>query len=182
MGRVLFETKEYTVIEKLPGEDSEALGKALYRLDKPVGGVFFLLKDKSINVDLDKTYYAVYKGSLEPAGTMEDYLYHDKKSNRTFPVKKERKGVKKAELSYEVIAYNEEEDLSFVKCKLMTGRTHQIRAQFASRKHPLAGDGKYGSRIKCPIALFLGDVEIKENPAHKISLNMPDDYPWNLFN
>lgn len=180
MGKILFETKEYTVIEKLPGEDSESLGKALYRLDKPVGGVFFLLKEGK-QPELDKTYYAVCKGKLDHSGTMEDFLYHDKKSNRTFPVKKERKGVKKAELSYNLIGYNEAEDLSLVSCKLVTGRTHQIRAQFASRKHPLAGDGKYGSRIKCPIALFLGDVEIKENPARKISLSMPESYPWNLF-
>jgi 23S rRNA pseudouridine1911/1915/1917 synthase len=49
-----------------------------------------------------------------------------------------------------------------VSVVLDTGRTHQIRTQFASRKHPLAGDGKYGSRIKCPIALVMAELTYDE--------------------
>jgi 23S rRNA pseudouridine1911/1915/1917 synthase len=93
---------------------------------------------------------------------MEDLLFHDSRSNRTFPVKRMRKGVKEARLSYKVISYNGEKDISFVAVTLDTGRTHQIRTQFASRKHPLAGDGKYGSRIKCPIALVMAELTYDE--------------------
>ena len=73
-----------------------------------------------------------------------------------------RKGVKEARLTYKVISYNAEKDLSYVEAVLDTGRTHQIRTQFSSRKHPLAGDGKYGSRIKCPIALVWGEMTYDE--------------------
>ena len=55
-----------------------------------------------------------------------------------------------------------EKDLSLVAVRPITGRTHQIRVQFAARKHPLAGDGKYGSRIKCPIALICGEMTYDE--------------------
>ena len=93
-----------------------------------------------------------------------------------------RKGVKEARLSYKVISYNKEKDLSYVEVTLDTGRTHQIRTQFSSRKHPLAGDGKYGSRIKCPIALVCGEItfdegegtkpnQIRINPEEELSLS-----------
>ena len=115
---------------------------------------------------IDKKYYLVCQGRFEESqGVMEDLLFHDSRSNRTFPVKRMRKGVKEARLRYEVLAYNEEKDTSFVSVVLDTGRTHQIRTQFASRKHPLAGDGKYGSRIKCPIALVMAELTYDEGTA-----------------
>ena len=80
-----------------------------------------------------------------------------------------RKGVKEARLSYKVLSYNKEKDLSYVAVTLDTGRTHQIRTQFSSRKHPLAGDGKYGSRIKCPIALVCGEMTYDEGEGTKPS-------------
>ena len=98
---------------------------------------------------------------------MEDLLFHDSRTNRTFPVKRMRKGVKEAKLSYKVLDYNKEKDISYVSVVLDTGRTHQIRTQFASRKHPLAGDGKYGSRIKCNIALVCGELTFDEGEGTK---------------
>ncbi|MGN1443651.1 MAG: pseudouridine synthase, partial [Acutalibacteraceae bacterium] len=67
--------------------------------------------------------------------------------NKTFVVKRERKGVKKAALTYETLSEGTYRSSAFtlVKIKLETGRSHQIRIQFASRKNPLFGDGKYGS-------------------------------------
>ena len=64
-----------------------------------------------------------------------------------------RKGVKEAVLEYHISASAPDGSASLADITLHTGRTHQIRVQFASRRHPLRGDGKYGSRIKGDIAL-----------------------------
>ena len=137
----------------------------VHRLDKDVGGVMVYAKDGKTAALLSeaisahkakKEYLLICQGEpQEHAGTFFDLLYHDKQKNKTYVVKKERKGVKDAELDYEVIAKNTENGVSLVKATLKTGRSHQIRVQFASRKMPLAGDGKYGSEIKQPkIALW----------------------------
>ena len=135
----------------------------LSRLDLPVPGIIAVADSgKRIRI-ISKKYYLVCQGKLEEdEGVMEDLLFHDSRSNRTFPVKRMRKGVKEARLTYKVLSYNSEKDISYVEVVLDTGRTHQIRTQFSSRKHPLAGDGKYGSRIKCPIALVCGELTYDE--------------------
>jgi len=167
MARILSQGKGYQILYKERGEDSEKLAPSglscLSRLDVPVPGILaFADSGKRIRI-LNKKYYLVCQGRMEnEEGVMEDLLFHDSRSNRTFPVKRMRKGVKEARLSYKVISYNEAEDTSYVSVVLDTGRTHQIRTQFASRKHPLAGDGKYGSRIKCPIALICGELTFDE--------------------
>ena len=95
-------------------------------------------------------------------------------------VKRMRKGVKEARLRYKVLAYNSEKNISFVSVTLDTGRTHQIRTQFASRKHPLAGDGKYGSRIKCDIALVCGEITFDEGSGKEpvtVSINYREELP-----
>ena len=172
MSRVLSEGEGYQILYKERGEDSEKIApsglSALSRLDVPVPGVIAVADSgKRIRI-LDKKYYLVCQGGFEiTEGTMEDLLFHDSRTNRTFPVKRMRKGVKEARLSYRVLSYNEEKDISFVSVTLDTGRTHQIRTQFASRKHPLAGDGKYGSRIKCPIALVMLNLPMMKAKEQK---------------
>lgn len=167
MAGILAQGKGYQILYKKRGEDSEKIAPpgyaALSRLDVPVPGIIAVADSgKSIRV-ICKKYYLVCQGRFEETeGVMEDLLFHDSRSNRTFPVKRMRKGVKEARLSYKVLAYNEEKDISYVSAVLDTGRTHQIRTQFASRKHPLAGDGKYGSRIKCPVALVCGELTFDE--------------------
>ena len=103
-----------------------------------------------------KEYAALVHGRPEPPeGTMEDWLFKDR-SNKTFVVRRERKGVKKAILTYRTESTFDTEKygaLSLVSVLLQTGRTHQIRVQFASRRLPLLGDGKYGARDNAP---FLG--------------------------
>ena len=85
-------------------------------------------------------------GVPEPQkGTWEDLLFKDSAKNKVFVVRRERKGVKRAVLSYEVLAVDAQGN-ALVKIALQTGRTHQIRVQFASRRHPLLGDRKYGAR------------------------------------
>ena len=94
---------------------------------------------------LQKEYLAVLGARpKDDSGEFFDLLFHDRFKNKTYVVSKERKGVKKASLSYRVVA--EADGLCLVHVRLHTGRTHQIRVQFASRGMPLVGDGKYGSR------------------------------------
>ena len=147
MARILEKGKDFALLYKEAGEDSEKTAPSgmgvLYRLDMPVPGILAAASKGTELEILSKKYFLICSGRLEEeTGTMKDFLYHDPRSNRTFPVKKLRKGVKEAELSYEVLGYDDKEDLSFVRVVLETGRTHQIRAQFASRRYPLAGDGK----------------------------------------
>ena len=189
MTRILEQGQGYQILYKERGEDSEKIApsglSALYRLDVPVPGIIAAADSgKRIRI-LDKKYFLVCQGRFdEEEGVMEDLLFHDSRSNRTFPVKRMRKGVKEARLSYKVLSYNEENDTSFVSVMLDTGRTHQIRTQFASRKHPLAGDGKYGSRVKCPVALTCGEVTYKadaSSPAKTVRVMPEKNYPWDLF-
>ena len=142
----------------LPDLLSEQLGEkyiaTLHRLDVGVGGVMvYALNSKSAAFlsreisegRFDKRYYArVYGCPGEKKGIFEDLLFKDSNKNKSFVVKKERKGVKKAKLSYEVIETDGE--TSLVDILLFTGRSHQIRVQFSSRNMSLVGDGKYGAK------------------------------------
>jgi len=126
----------------------------VHRLDKEVGGVMvYALSQKAAaglsravqERKLEKVYQAVLQGIPEtPSGMLEDLLFHDKNRNKTYIVDRERKGVKDARLEYEVLRMGSLHSL--VRVLLHTGRTHQIRVQFAGRKLPLVGDGKYGGK------------------------------------
>lgn len=145
----------------------------VHRLDTVTSGVMvyaktqraaaFLTKEIQEN-RFEKEYIAVVHGTVSPAeGIMEDLLFKDSRKNKSFVVKRERKGVKKASLEYKAV--ESAGGLSLVKIKLHTGRTHQIRVQFASRKHPVFGDGKYGASDNVPyIALY----------SHRITLTDPE--------
>lgn len=163
----------------------------LHRLDKPVSGVMVYAKTKesaaeiskkiASHEDFQKEYLVVCEGEFsETEGVMEDFLFKDSSKNKSFVVKRERKGVKKAVLTYKVIAKGvfDGKSCSLVLVELQTGRSHQIRVQFASRKHPLLGDKKYGNRDDVPIGLYSYRIE---TCGLNISSNPPDETPWNLF-
>lgn len=104
-----------------------------------------------------KTYRAVIAGGpdeqLPPEGILRDYLFKDSRKGRVFPVKRPRKGVREAVLEYRIVETAPDGSLSLAEITLHTGRTHQIRVQFASRKHPLYGDGKIWQPVQgghCP--------------------------------
>ena len=178
MIEILQETKTSVVCVKpvgiaAQGTDAQALPQLLaaqlgcevypvHRLDQTVGGVMVYAKTAKEAARLtqsmgeggmQKTYLAVLTGCPEEtSGTLEDLLFHDRVKNKTYVVRRPRGGVKKAVLSYEILA--EAEGLSLARVRLQTGRTHQIRVQFASRGFPLCGDRKYGARSSGALALY----------------------------
>lgn len=140
----------------------------VHRLDRGVGGVMVYAKTKAAAAALsrqvsehkiEKEYLALVHGvPSEKSGTLEDLLFKDSRKNKVFVVTRERKGVKKAVCRFEAVLCEKTsagEECTLVRVSLQTGRTHQIRVQFASRGLPLFGDGKYGARDgEKEIALF----------------------------
>lgn len=131
----------------------------VHRLDRTTAGVmvFARTRDAAARLseairrgDVTKTYLAVAEGVTEPGGELSDLLYFDRRKAKSYVVARERKGVKEARLLYERLAAAEYEgrELSLLRVTLLTGRTHQIRVQFASRRHPLVGDRRYGSAVE----------------------------------
>lgn len=179
------------------GEDSY-IG-VVHRLDTATGGAMIYSKREDItgklsalvqSGDYKKTYLAVVHGVPEEAcGEMRDLLYHDKMKNKSFVCSKKRSGVKEAILNYRVIETVEAdsgEKMSLVEIELITGRTHQIRVQFASRKMPLVGDGKYGSRDnRATCALWSYRVNFLHPVTNRVieCESQPQEaYPWDMFN
>ena len=161
MMEILFSDRDLAVCIKPVGLDSEhqlpeelkkILGGEIFpihRLDQNVGGVMLFARSKAAAAQLSKLvqdgalvkeYVAQVHGTPPETGDWTDFLFKDSTKNKVFVVKKERKGVKKARLEYVTLAP------SVVRIRLHTGRSHQIRVQFASRGFPLVGDHKYGSR------------------------------------
>ena len=166
----------------------------LHRLDRNVGGVMAFARTAGTAAALSaqiqnggfvKRYLAVVGGVPKPlAGEMSDLLFKDSRSGRSYVVNRPRKGTKEARLAYSTIAGTDGKSLVLVR--LFTGRTHQIRVQFASRRMPLLGDGKYGSRDKsCDIALWSHRLTFTHpTSGEELSFcSLPDisDYPWNIF-
>ncbi len=130
----------------------------VHRLDKTTEGLMVYAKTGEAAAKLseeirlgrmEKIYLAVVEGIPDERGEMTDLLYFDRAKGKSYVVRRERKGVKLAKLSYERLSIDEIDGaaVSTVRIRLSTGRTHQIRVQFASRKMPLVGDRRYGSRI-----------------------------------
>lgn len=169
----------------------------VHRLDFDVSGIMVYgktgpalskLSAEVQNRTMIKEYLAITENIPETeSGIYKDLLFKDSSKNKSFVVKRPRKGVKEASLEYTVLekARLDGRDIALVGVKLHTGRTHQIRVQFSSRKTPLLGDGKYGSTVKIPhIALF----------SHRLTFDHPIDgkrmtfeafpeneMPWSIF-
>ena len=161
----------------------------VHRLDRVVGGVMVFAKtskaasrlSEAIRKNLfQKEYLAICHGKVKDTDTFIDYL--EKKDDFSTIVSDKEHG-KFSELSYELIDYNKEFDLSLVKVKLKTGRHHQIRVQFSSRNHPLVGDNRYGKDKEKEIGLFAYKLSFIHPITHElISFSyIPKDKPFDLF-
>lgn len=141
--------------KQLPEELKKELGGEIFpihRLDQNVSGVMVYARTRSAAAALSKAvqegtmvkeYVAIVHGTPPESGDWTDLLFKDSSKNKVFVVKKERKGVKPARLEF---TRSKEGKTSLVRVRLHTGRSHQIRVQFASRGYPLVGDHKYGAR------------------------------------
>ena len=162
----------------------------VHRLDRVVGGVMVFAKtskaasrlsDAIRKNEFHKEYLAVVHGKVKESDTFIDYL--EKKDDFSTVVTDKDHG-KLSELSYELVSYNEEKDISLVKVHLKTGRHHQIRVQFSSRSYPLVGDNRYGIDKEKEIGLFAYKLSFP-HPITKEMISftyLPNNKPFNLFN
>lgn len=169
---LLFTDRDLVICVKPVGLDSEIgvpealiaqLGGEIYpihRLDQQVGGVMVCARTKKAAAELSrsvqegsmiKEYQALVHGTPPEDGVWEDLLWKDSRQNKVFVVKRMRKGVRDAKLSFTRLSAGE---TSLVHIRLYTGRSHQIRVQFASRGFPLVGDHRYGARDDDPAPLL----------------------------
>ena len=174
-------------------DQPEADVRTVHRLDRVVSGVMVLARSAQAASELSrqiregsfqKEYMAVIHGSpAQDQGQLRDLLYRDKARRMTMVAQEPGKGVQEALLDYQVLGRRE--GLSLVKIRLHTGRTHQIRVQFASRGMPLVGERKYSTlEDDCQIALWshaLGFVHPTTGKPMSIRKQPPREYPWELF-
>ncbi len=146
----------YQKREWRPREEHSFVPSLCNRIDRNTGGIVIAAKtaealrvmnQKIKDREMDKRYLAIVEGTPKPqVGSLKGYLFKDAKQNRVFVSDSPKPGAKTCQTNYKVL--NSRNGLSLVECQLITGRTHQIRAQFAHGGHPLLGDGKYGKLDK----------------------------------
>ena len=146
----------YAKREWRPREENAFTPALCNRIDRNTGGIVIAAKtaealrvmnQKIKDRELDKRYLAIVEGTpKQKSGSLKGYLFKDAAKNRVYVSDSPKPGAKSCETRYQVL--ESRDGLSLVECELITGRTHQIRAQFAHAGHPLLGDGKYGKLDK----------------------------------
>ena len=172
--------------------DPKADVRTVHRLDRVVSGLMVLARNAKAASELsrqirenefEKEYLAVLHGCpSEERGTLRDLLGRDKARKMTYVASEPAKGVQEAVLHYQL--QNAADTLSRVRIQLETGRTHQIRVQFASRGMPLVGERKYSElNDPCEIALWsyrLGFTHPKTGEKLEFIHEPPEEYPWTM--
>ncbi len=169
--------------------DTKASVRTVHRLDQVVSGLMVLARTEAAASELsrqiredefDKEYMAVVHGLPPQEGTLRDLLYRDKVRRMTMVATEMAKGVQEAVLDYRVVS--SAENMSRVRIRLHTGRTHQIRVQFASRGYPLVGERKYSTLDDgCTIALWSYRLAFRHpvtGEPMEFSKEPPAIYPW----
>lgn len=167
----------------------------VHRLDRPVGGVMVFAKTSKAASRLsdmvrrrvfEKNYLAIVRGRPAKAeGRLTDYLVKNRQKNIVYVTQSNHKEAKKAVLDYRVIGTKN--DLSLVQIQLHTGRSHQIRVQFANIGCPLYGDQKYGQHVNQPgeqIALWSSEIKFQhptKKDTRQFTSTPPNVYPWHLW-
>ncbi len=182
----------------LPDLIREALGdpganiRTVHRLDRVVSGLMVLARTNKSAAELsrqiredafEKEYLAVLHGIPEaPEGELRDLLLRSKAERKTYVVPEPGKDVQEAILRYETLSHTE--DLSRVRIRLITGRTHQIRAQFSSHGLPLVGDRKYSTwEDPCEIALWSYRIAFRHpytGERMEFTREPPETFPWTM--
>ena len=175
----------------------QALGtqdvRTVHRLDRVVSGLMVLARNARAASELsrqiredqfDKEYVAVVHGHpAENSGELRDLLLRNKQERKTYIVDETGKGVQEAILQYRVIGTTD--TLTWIRIRLITGRTHQIRAQFSGRGLPLVGERKYAVlEDPCEIALWsyrLAFTHPVTGAPMEFILEPPKVYPWTEF-
>ena len=135
-----------------PREENSFAPALCNRIDRNTGGIVIaaknaealrILNDKIRDREIEKYYLCAVQGRPRPPeGRLENYLFKDAQKNQVFVKAKPEPGAKTAVTEYKLL--RSKGPLSLVECRLLTGRTHQIRVQMAHAGWPLLGDGKYG--------------------------------------
>ncbi|MCR5149618.1 MAG: RluA family pseudouridine synthase [Clostridiales bacterium] len=146
--RYLYEKGEFN-----PKDEFSFAPALVNRIDRNTGGIVIaaknaeslrILNEKLKNREIEKFYLLVVHGTMkEMCGTLTGYMTKDESKNKVTVFSHPVTGGKEMKTKYRVI--REKGGLSLIEAQLLTGRTHQIRAQFAAAGHPLMGDGKYGT-------------------------------------
>lgn len=164
--------------------------RTVHRLDRAVSGLMALARSAAAASALsreireggfEKEYLAVVHGDCPAGGELRDLLYRDRARKMTFVAAAPGKDAREAVLDYETVGRGP--GMSMVRIRLRTGRTHQIRVQFASRGYPLFGERKYCAEPDdCPLALWscaLGFTHPETGEYLRFSREPPAAFPWN---
>lgn len=189
---VLTNLKDY--IREKYNKPGEVFLGLVHRLDRPAQGVMVFartskaasrLSDQFRRRTVDKIYRAVVFGQTPSAGTLTDFLYKDRDKNQVEVVKENHPEAKSASLSYKTLATKD--GLSLVEIELETGRSHQIRVQFANAGFPLWGDYRYGTspqpqnRNLALLSFLLRFDHPTKKERMEFSAHALEENPWNIF-